>query len=383
MGSIYCGRKIQNLRRRAEAPARRAGLFQYSRKKIITVREPVGVYGVIVPWDYPILFSGSYCSPALAIGNTIILKPASYTPISSILLAECYEKAGVPKGILNVITGPGAKIGEALCKHPLVDAIGFTGETITGKRICELAGLKKVTLELGGTGPQIVLADANIPAAARAACDGAMLNAGQICSGTERVLIHNSVKDEFIEESIKYIKSIKIGDPLEGDTFMGPLNNEDVIKKVEKHIEDAIKKGAKVVFGGHRIKGLSSDLFFEPTIIDGVLPGMLVHDEETYGPVIPITVFDTDEEAVKLANSNGYGLQMAVFTSDIRKMEYYSKKLKTGGININDGTIYDEEHIGFGGAPGTKSGHGKLGGRAGLEEMSHVKVIYVDLNNLK
>ncbi len=352
-------------------------------KKIFTIREPNGVYAAITPWNFPLVIPVEYVAPGLVSGNTMVMKPASFTPISVLLMAECLEAAGVPSGVFNVVTGPGSTVGETMVQHPLVDAIGFTGEGVTGKRIASLAPLKRLLLEMGGNGPQIVLDDADIVEAAKEAAYGCWMNAGQVCCATERILVHRSVKDAFIEELLKITKQVKLGNPFESGTTMGPLNNEQTAQKTDAHIKDAVEKGAKIIYGGGRAKGFPTNLYYEPTILDNVTPEMLINEEETFGPVAPIITFDTDEEALKIANDSRYGLQMAVFTSSLKRAKYFADRLKTGNLTVNASTCYWEAHQPFGGGPGTESGQGRLGGMYTIYDMTHLKTVLVDFDKCK
>ncbi len=352
-------------------------------KKIYTQREPNGVYAAITPWNFPLVIPVEYVAPGLVTGNTMVMKPASLTPISVIIMAECLEAAGVPKGVFNVVTGPGATVGEMMVGHPLVDAIGFTGEGVTGKKIASIALLKRMLLEMGGNGPQIVCDDADIAEAAKEAAYGCYMNAGQVCCATERILVQRNVKDKFVAELLKITQALKVGNPFEDGVDMGPLNSEATAVKVDTHIQDAISKGAKIVYGGGRIQGMPTNLYYAPTILTDVVPGMLINDEETFGPVAPIIEFDTDEEAVKIANGTPYGLQMAVFTSSLKRMKYYTDRLKTGNIAVNASTCYWEAHQPFGGSPGTESGQGRLGGMYTIYDMTHIKTVTVDYDKCK
>ena len=371
----------ENLRNANEDIKRMNGEILYSKdpnRKIMTVREPNGVYSAISPWNFPMVMPAEHIAPVLVAGNTMIMKPASYTPISAVFFAEAIERAGCPKGIFNMITGPGPTVGEMMCSHPLVNAIAFTGENVTGKRIAQIAGLKRMLLEMGGSGPEIVLADADIKAAAEGAAYGAWMNAGQVCCSTQRVLVHKSVKKQFIEYLLKTVDDIVLGDPMDEKTTMGPLNNAPVAAKVESHVNEGIAKGAKILCGGGRAKGFDTDLFFLPTIVDNVTPGMLLHDEETFGPVIPIIEFETDEEAIKMANSTPYGLQMSVYTSSMKKAFYYHSRLNAGNVCINESAGFWEPHQPFGGAPGTETGYGRIGGKYTIEETTFLKTITVN-----
>jgi len=351
-------------------------------KRVLTFREPFGVMAVITPWNFPTVIPSEYIGPGLAAGNTIVMKPASTTPLSMILVAHCIEEVleefDLPKGIFNLITGRGSVIGDYLVSHPDIDIIGFTGETVTGKSISRKAGYKQTLMELGGNGPQIVCPDADLEAAAAAAAFGCFFNAGQVCCATERILVDRSVHDHFLELLLEKTKKWRLGDPFDPATTMGPLNNEPTAIKTEEHLADATAKGAEIVTGGQRASGQPTDLYFLPTIIDGVQRDMLLNLEETFGPVAPVIQYSGDEEAVEIANETGYGLQMSVFTSSIKRCFWYADRLRTGNVVFNDTTDYWEAHEPFGGGGGTKSGHGRLGGRFTLDDVTHLKTIAID-----
>ncbi len=354
-------------------------------KRTLTFREGVGVMAVITPWNFPTVIPSEYLGPGLAAGNTIVAKPASFTPLSLILVGDCIndaiEELGFPKGIFNLITGPGGTVGEYMVSHPGVDMIGFTGETVTGERICSKAGIRKTLMELGGNGPQIVCSDANLEEAAKAAAFGCFYNSGQVCCATERILVDSKVHDEFVKLMVKEAEGWKLNNPFEGEDYcMGPLNNEPTLKKTMEHLEDAKKKGAKILVGGAAENKWPTDLYFPATVIDNVQRDMLLNAEETFGPVAPIITFDTDEEAVEIANGTGYGLQMALFTSSIKKTFYFADRLRTGNLVVNDTTDYWEAHEPFGGGGGTKSGYGRLGGRYTLEDVTSFKTVAIDIN---
>ncbi|MBN1426497.1 aldehyde dehydrogenase [Candidatus Fermentibacteria bacterium] len=357
-------------------------------KMAFSVREAIGVTAVITPWNYPVLIPAEYIAPALVVGNPIVFKPASYTPLSAILFARCIQDAldelGFPKGIFNLITGPGGSVGNHLVGHPHVDCIAFTGETVTGQAICSRAGLKRTLMELGGNGPQIVCDDADLAKAAAAAAFGCYTNAGQVCCATERILVDARVHDKFVKLMLEETEKWKVGDPFDKKTNVGPLNNEPTAAKTETHLDDAVKKGARILVGGKRESGRPTGLYFQPTVIDGVTPSMLLNKEETFGPVAPIISFESDEEAVQIANGSGYGLQMAVFTSSIKKCFFYSKKLRTGTIVVNDTTDYWEDlYVPFGGGGGTKSGHGRIATHFTMEDLTYIKTTTIDFANAK
>jgi acyl-CoA reductase-like NAD-dependent aldehyde dehydrogenase len=352
-------------------------------KRLFTFKVAIGTWGIITPWNFPTVIPSEYFGPGLAAGNTIVFKPAEQTPLAAFLMTQCIEEAGLPPGVFNLITGDGPTTGDALVVHPGIDAIGLTGETTTGDTIQRRAGVKKLLMELGGNGPQIVLEDADLPRAARAAAFGAYFNAGQVCCATERVLVDKRVHQDFLDLVIQEAKSIRVGDPLVQGVTMGPMNNTPVLEKTERHLADAVQKGARVVFGGKRAAGQATKMFFEPTVIDNVSTTMLLNKEETFGPVVPVITVGEYDEAIALANGTGYGLQMAVFTRDIDKAFYFAERLRSGNVVINDTTDYWEAHEPFGGGGGTRSGYGRLGGRFTFEDMTHLKTIALHVNPLR
>jgi succinate-semialdehyde dehydrogenase/glutarate-semialdehyde dehydrogenase len=352
-------------------------------KRLFTMREPYGVMAVVTPWNFPTVIPSEYLGPALAAGNTIVMKPASTTPLSMIMVGRCIQDAlkegGYPESAFSLLTGPGGVIGDYLVAHPDVALVGFTGETVTGESICAKAGIKMTLMELGGNGPQIVCADADLQAAAEGAALGCFFNAGQVCCATERILVERTVHDDFMAELVGAAQKWHLGDPRDPGTTVGPLNNEPTALKTEDHLSDALEKGAAIVVGGERLGGKPTDLYFPPTIIDGVTTDMLLNREETFGPVAPVITFSSDDEAIAIANGTGYGLQMAVFTSSIKKAFYFSERLRTGNVVVNDSTMYWEASEPFGGGGGTKSGHGRLGGRFTLDDVTHLKTIALDI----
>lgn len=352
-------------------------------KRLFTFKVAVGTWGIITPWNFPTVIPSEYFGPGLAAGNTIVFKPAEQTPLSAFLLTQCIAEAELPPGVFNLISGDGPTTGDALVTHPGLDGIGLTGETTTGDTIQRRAGVKKLLMELGGNGPQIVLEDADLQRAAKAAAFGAYFNAGQVCCATERVLVDQRVHKDFVDLVVEEAKSIKVGDPLQPDVRMGPMNNIPVLEKTERHLADALCNGAKVVFGGKRAAGHSTEMYFEPTVVDNVKPETLLNREETFGPVVPVITVQDYDEAIRLANGTGYGLQMAIFTRDIDKAFYFADRLRSGNVVINDTTDYWEAHEPFGGGGGTRSGYGRLGGRFTFEDMTHLKTVALHVGGLK
>jgi succinate-semialdehyde dehydrogenase/glutarate-semialdehyde dehydrogenase len=350
-------------------------------KRLLTLREPVGVWAIITPWNFPTVIPSEYIAPGLAAGNTIILKPAEQTPLAALLMTQCIAEADLPAGVFNLVTGFGPTTGDALVSHPGINGIGLTGEAITGEAVQRRAGAKKLLLELGGNGPQIVLEDANLKAAARAAAFGCYFNAGQVCCATERILVARRVHDDFLDLLLQETRKVRLGHPLDPEVTMGPLNNQPVLEKIERHLADARQKGTRIVLGGKRAAGQPTELYFEPTVVDNVTAEMLLNQEETFGPVAPVLTTSDYDQAIELANATGYGLQMAVFTRDLSKAFYFAERLRTGNVVINDTTNYWETHEPFGGGGGTRSGYGRLGGRFTFDEMMHLKTIALHIED--
>jgi acyl-CoA reductase-like NAD-dependent aldehyde dehydrogenase len=351
-------------------------------KRLFTFKVAIGTWGIITPWNFPTVIPSEYFGPGIAAGNTIVFKPAEQTPLAGLFLAQCMVEADLPPGVFNLVTGLGPTTGDALVTHPGIDGIGITGETHTGDTIGRRAGVKKLLMELGGNGPQIVLEDADLARAAKAAAFGAYFNAGQVCCATERVLVDRRVHKDFLDLVVQEAKLVRVGDPFQQGVHMGPMNNLTVIEKTERHLADAVQKGARVIIGGKRLAKQPTDYFFEPTVIDKVSSEMLLNNEETFGPVVPVITVDGYERAIELANATGYGLQMAIFTQDIDKAFYFADRLRSGNVVINDTTDYWEAHEPFGGGGGTKSGYGRLGGRFTFDDMTHLKTVALHINNL-
>jgi len=348
--------------------------------RMMLTYEAFGIYASITPWNYPILQASEYIAPGLVTGSAGVAKPASTTPLSMLLLCECMEAAGLPKGIVNVVTGPGKTVGEWMVTHKLCDLVCFTGEAATGERIENIVGLKKCIMELGGTGPSIVLDDADMKKAAVQVAAGAFYNMGQVCCATERVLVQESCKERFLAELLDEVDKYKYGYWDEPGIDMGCLNNEKTARKVELHIKDALEKGATLLRGGKRVEGMKSNMFFPPTVVDNVTKEMLLYTDETFGPVVPITTFTDDDDAIEQANYNGYGLIMSVFSSNMKRTNYIIRRLITGGVNVNLSSGYWEAELPFGGGGGTKSGYGRMGGLHILREMTSTKCVFIDFN---
>ena len=351
-------------------------------KHVFTLREPHGVYGVVTPWNFPLTISAEYLAPGLAVGNAVVWCPAPTTSAVSLKLAETFAGTSLPDGALNVVTGDGPVVGDEVVSNDATDAVGFTGSPETGETIARNAGAKPTLLEMGGNGPVIVLDDAAVDAAAEATAAGCFTNAGQICSASERILVHESVRDEFVDELADIAADTTVGDPFDADTDMGPLNNAAVADKMDRHVADAVEKGATLVCGGERVDSAPTDLYYEPTVLDGVTPEMTVNREETFGPIAPVFGFDDRDEALEIANGIDLGLTAGVFTRSIDHLYFFAERLETGIVNVNDGSNYWEKHLPFGGHTGKRSGVGRLGGRYTIEEMSQIKNVTVDTGDL-
>ena len=349
-------------------PADSPGLFSMS------VRRPLGVIAGIAPYNFPFLLAFKKVAMALASGNSFVLKPAGYTPISGLMIAEVMEAAGLPKGVLNVIPGPGGKLGDALIADPRVKMVTFTGSTEVGRHIGELAArhFKKCTLEMGGKSPMIVLKDADIAYAVDAACFGIFLHQGQVCMVNSRLIVEEPVFDAFCTAFAAKVKTLKMGDPHHPHTVIGPLINRGQCAVVQKHVDDAVAKGARLLNGGK-----SDGAFYEPTVLAGVTGDMVVYREETFGPLVSIIRARDSEEALEIANDSNYGLSAAVITNDLQKAMDLALRLESGAVHLNDCSIYDEPHVPFGGVK--ESGMGREGGRWSMEEMTETKWITIQL----
>ncbi len=348
-------------------------------KLVFTRRVPRGVYGVITPWNWPLTMACELIAPAIAGGNTVVWTPAPSTSVISVALMECIAEADLPPGAVNLVTGPGAEVGDEVAGHPLVDGVGFIGSTVTGASVARRAAGKHVMLELGGNGPMIVFGDASIERAVEGAIVGCYLCAGQSCTASERILVEESAHDEFVAQLERAVKKLRLGDPFEPDTTLGPLNNEGVATKMDNHIADAVGAGAKVVLGGKRAAGFPTRLYYEATILDGVKPDMLVSREETFGPIAPVIEFRGEAEALAIANDSPYGLLGAVYTRDLSRALRMADKLETGWVNVNESSNYWESHLPFGGRAGKRSGIGRVGGHLALEQMTDLKTVVIEI----
>jgi succinate-semialdehyde dehydrogenase/glutarate-semialdehyde dehydrogenase len=339
-------------------------------KRILVTKEPVGVCAAITPWNFPAAMITRKAGPALAAGCTMVLKPATATPYSALALAELGERAGLPKGVFNVVTGASGAIGGELTANPLVRKLTFTGSTEIGKVLLEQCAktVKKVSMELGGNAPFIVFDDADLDKAVEGAMASKFRNTGQTCVCANRILVQDAVYDKFAQKLTAEVKAMKVGDGLKGEVQQGPLIDMAAVEKVEEHIEDAVKKGAKVVTGGKRhTLGLT---FFEPTVLTGVTTSMKITKEETFGPVAPLYRFKTEEEALKMANDTEYGLASYFYSKDMGRIWRVMEGLEYGIVGINEGII-STEVAPFGGIK--ESGTGREGSKYGIEDYLEIK----------
>jgi aldehyde dehydrogenase (NAD+) len=347
------------------------------------LREPIGVTAGIVPWNFPLVMAVWKLAPSLAMGNSVILKPASNTPLTALRLAELLDETDLPKGVVNVITGGGATVGEELASHPDVDKVSFTGSTVVGRRIMQLASntIKKCTLELGGKSPNIVFPDADMDSAVDGALWATFFHQGQVCESGTRLLLHESIHDEFVEKLIKRAKQIKVGDALDYDSDMGPLVSEAQRDTVENYIRIGKEEGATLAYGGGRPEGVpEGGYYIEPTIFTDVDNSMTIAQEEIFGPVLSVIKYKTDKEAIAIANDSIYGLASAVWSEDYDRCLETAKQLRAGTVWINDHHLLNCVAP-FGGYK--QSGLGRELGTYGLDEYTEIKHVHVDLTRDK
>lgn len=339
---------------------------------LLVIKQALGVVGAITPWNFPNAMITRKCAPALAAGCTVVIKPAEDTPFSALALAVLAELAEIPPGVINVITGVAEKIGAELTSNPIVKKISFTGSTDVGKLLMRQSAstVKKISLELGGNAPFIVFDDADLDAAVKGLMASKFRNSGQTCVCANRVLVQEKIYDEFTKKLLVAVKELKVGNGLEPDSQIGPLINPDAVEKVKAHIEDATAKGAKIEFGG--TPNPLGKLLFNPTILTNVTTKMRIAKEETFGPVAPLFRFETEEEAIKMANDTEFGLASYFYSRDIYRIWRVAESLEYGMVGINEG-ITSTEVAPFGGCK--ESGIGREGSKYGIEEYVEIKYL--------
>jgi acyl-CoA reductase-like NAD-dependent aldehyde dehydrogenase len=337
-------------------------------------RIPLGVVGAITPFNFPLNLSLHKIAPAIAAGNTIVFKPAEKTPVSAYMLVKLFQEAGLPNGVLNLLMGTGEEVGEPLVTHEKVHKITFTGSLPVGRKIRESAGFKKVTLELGSNSPNILFEDANIDKAVTDLVKGAFAFSGQVCISAQRIYVHKSLYGQFLEKYIKQTKELKIGDPKNEETDIGPMINEEAAKRAKLWIDDAVEKGAKIETGGER-----TDTVLTPTIMTNVDRNMKIIAEEVFAPIVSVIPFDSEDEVIGFANDSIYGLQAGVFTKDINRALRVAEQLEMGGVWINEISTYRQDNHPYGGVK--QSGIGKEGIKYAIEDMTEMKFIGIKLNS--
>jgi len=343
-------------------------------KRLVVIKQPVGVCGLITPWNFPAAMITRKAAPALAAGCTVVIKPATQTPYSAFALAELAERAGVPKGVINIVSGSASEIGAELTSNDVVRKISFTGSTEIGSLLMKqsAASIKKLSLELGGNAPFLVFDDADLDAAVDGAMASKYRNAGQTCVCANRILVQDSVYDEFAKKLSEKVSALTVGSGTDDGVVIGPLIDENAVAKVQEHIQDAVSKGAKVTVGGkpHKLGGL----FFEPTVLTGVDTSMKVTKEETFGPVAPLFRFKTEEEAIAMANDTEFGLAAYFYARDMGRIWRVGEGIETGIVGVNTGIISNEVAP-FGGVK--QSGIGREGSHYGIDEYLEVKYLCI------
>jgi aminomuconate-semialdehyde/2-hydroxymuconate-6-semialdehyde dehydrogenase len=352
--------------------------YEQSKHMSYTKYAPAGVTSLIIPWNLPFMQMTWKASAALAAGNTVIVKPASYTPLSAVLLGEIANEAGLPPGVLNILTGPGGTVGTAMTTHPYVRRISFVGESSTGKTVMRNAAsqLIPVSLELGGKSANIVFEDADLDEAVAGSIEAIFRNQGEICLAGSRLLVQESVYDKFLEKFVSAAKNIKVGDPLDETTDMGALISKGHLETVDSYVQIGISEGAKLAVGGKHVAGLSQGNFYEPTVLYDVNNKMRVAQEEIFGPVLVVIPFKTEEDAIRIANDSIYGLAGVVWSNDLRRAHRVASQIDSGLFWINC-WYYRDLRTPFGGSKA--SGIGREGGRHSFEFYTEAKTITMKL----
>lgn len=350
-------------------------------KRALVIRQTKGVWALLTPWNFPFNIPIEYLATAVATGSPFVWKPAPSTPLIATRLMELMLEADVPPDAVNLLLTDSVEVSQHLVTHPGIDAIGLTGGAATGRKIAQLAWDKHLLLELGGNGPIIVLDDADLEVALQAVGNSAFRNAGQICSAAGRLLVDDSVANDLVDGLDEFAGRIVLGSPGDRNTSMGPLHLEAVAQTMDRHIGDAVKRGAKIVGGGARAAGFPTELYYQPTVLDDVPSDALLNSEETFGPIAPVVRLKSDDEILETANSGAHGLTCAVFTNSLQRAFKFAERLETGTVIINDRSTYWELHLPFGGRHGRDSGRGRLGGRHTMEEFTQLKTISIDVSD--
>lgn len=347
-------------------------------KRVLISRRPRGVYSVITPWNFSVGVSAIYyLAPGIAAGNTLVWTPAPSVSGVVAHLTRVLHEAGLPPGVLNLVTGEGPVVGDAAIRHPGVNAVGFTGSTATGHVVARAAAGKPVQLELGGNGPSIVLADADLDLAAAAIARGSFTNAGQICTATGRVLAHAGIATELAERIAGHAERIVLGDPFDDATTMGPVHAAGLARHLCDQVAEAARGGARVLTGGSLQPGAPTDHYLQPTVVDAVPPAADLHIGETFGPVVPLVHWQDTAELHKLVAASDFGLSAALFTRDLARAIPLAEELPCGIVNLNEASSYWEPNIPAGGTSGSGSGHGRSGGPWSLEEMTEQHALVI------
>lgn len=344
-----------------------------------TLKEPLGVVGAIVPWNFPLMLTMWKLAPALAAGNTIVIKPSEHTPISILEMVKLFQEAGIPDGVINVVPGFGKDAGNALVSHPGIDKIAFTGSTKTGQLIMQTASknITEVSLELGGKSPNIVFEDANIEHAVNGAMFGIFFAQGQVCASGTRLFVQETIYDEFVNRFIEKAQQIRVGNPLDEGTQMGPQTSLDQLEKIEYYVNKGIDEGATLLLGGERNKNIQNGYYFTPTVFGDVTNDMTIAREEIFGPVLSIIRFKNEEEVIQQANDTLYGLAAGVWTSNLQRAHRMTQKLKAGTVYVNTFSMLDTVAP-FGGMK--QSGIGRELGIEALQMYTTTKHVWIDLN---